>query len=572
MLKGIGASDGIAIGKVLVYEPTDVVIENKPTKDKEKELLTFDNALDKSIQSIEQLRYQTEKNVNKETAAIFTAHIEILKDPELIGSIKSMITDESMNAAYATKTISDQFVSMFKNMDNEYLRERAADIEDVSTRLIRSIMNVETISLSDITDEVIIVSKDLSPSDTAQMNKEKVLGFITDIGGRTSHSAIMARTLEIPAVLGTTSSTKNLLNGDYVILDGVTGEVFINPDKSLIDDYLSKKNELLIEKLRRENLVDCKTLTSDSFHVELAANIGSPKDVEGVLANGAEGIGLYRTEFLYMDQTDFPSEKEQFEAYKKVLSSMKDKPVVIRTLDIGGDKSLDYMTMPKEMNPFLGVRAIRLCLKKTGLFRTQLRALLRASEYGDLHIMFPMIASINELLEVKSILKSVEEELKSEDIQIRSYKIGIMIEIPAAALAAEHLAKEVDFFSIGTNDLIQYTFAADRMNEEVSYLYQPLNPSLLKLISMVSKAANDNGIWVGMCGEMASDERAVPILIGLGLKELSMSATSILKVRDLVSKFSITSARDLAEKVLPLSTEEEVVKTVNEFLEGVQHG
>jgi len=458
------------------------------------------------------------------------------------------------------------FVQMFESMDNEYMKERAADIRDVTKRVMAHILGVTISNPANITDEVIIIAEDLTPSDTAQLNRKFALGFTTDIGGRTSHSAIMARSLEIPAVVGTKEVTSKIENGVTVIVDGLDGQVIVDPSEEELAEYKAKKEKFELQKQEWAKLKNEPTVTKDGHHVELVANIGTPNDVEGVINNGGEGVGLYRTEFLYMGRDNFPSEDEQFESYKTVLESMGEKPVVVRTLDIGGDKELSYLHLPKEMNPFLGYRAIRLCLDQKEIFRTQLRALLRASVYGNLKIMFPMIATLDEFRAAKAVLLEEKEKLVAENVTVsETIEIGMMVEIPASAVLADVFAKEVDFFSIGTNDLIQYTMAADRMNEQVSYLYQPYNPSILRLVKMVIDAANKEGKWAGMCGEMAGDALAIPLLVGLGLHEFSMSATSILPARSQMAKLSKADMEKLAEKALSMSTAEEVVKLVNEI-------
>ncbi len=567
MIRGIGASDGISIGKVYKYNQAELIIEKLAVEDTSKEIKKFKEALAISEEELSAIRDKTEKNVDAETAAIFGAHIEILNDPELSGAVESKVMDENVNADYALKEVADTFVSMFEAMDNEYFRERAADIKDVTKRVLIHIQGLEISSLSEISEEVILVAKDLTPSDTAQLNKKLVKGFITDIGGRTSHSAIMARTLEIPAVVGTKTGFEELNTGDQVILNGSTGEIVLNPTQSEVDDYIAKIEEYNKQKALWSVYKDKSSLTKDGTHIEIGANIGNPEDLEGVSKNGGECVGLYRTEFLYMGKSDYPNEEEQYKAYKAVLEGMEGKPVVIRTLDIGGDKELSYLKMEHEMNPFLGNRALRLCLNMPEVFRTQIRALLRASVYGDLHIMFPMIATVDELRTAKEFIENVKNELIKEGREVSDkYKIGIMIEIPAAAIASDILAKEVDFFSIGTNDLIQYTFAADRMNEKVSYLYQPFNPSLLRLIKMVIDNAHKEGKWVGMCGEMAGEIKALPVLIGLGLDEFSMSAPGILRARYLAAKIDTNEASELAEKTLSCANQAEVLELVDDFI------
>lgn len=565
MIRGIGASEGISIGKVFRYDHIEVIAEKNEVEDTALEIERFQKGLTESIIDLTGIKDYAEENINAETAAIFEAHIEILKDPEFANQVKEVITTEGINGEYGLEKVTHQFVSMFENMDNEYFRERAADIKDVSRRVLMHMKGIKSHDLSEINSEVILAARDLTPSDTAQLNRKWVKGFITDIGGRTSHSAIMARTLEIPAVVGTMTGFDSLEDGEIVILDGMQGIIIQNPDESVLADYQEKIKELEALKTIRAAYVDKPSLTADGLHIEIGANIGSPEDLDGVLSYGAECIGLYRTEFLYMGKKTFPTEDEQFEAYKKVLEGMKDKPVVVRTLDIGGDKELDYMTMEKELNPFLGNRAIRLCLSRKELFLTQLKALLRASVYGNLHIMFPMIATLDELREAKQMIQVAKEELQKkeayEELEF-SYKIGIMVEIPSTAIMASAFAKEVDFFSIGTNDLIQYTFAADRMNENVSYLYQPFNPAILKLVKMVIEAAHAEGKWVGMCGEMAGEPLALPLLIGLGLDEYSMSAPGILRARQQAETIDSNKARDIAQQALELTSQEDVLALI----------
>lgn len=562
MICGIGASEGVSIGKVLKYDHIEVFAMKNSVDDTAYEIERFQKGLMESISDLTEIKEYAEVNINAETAAIFEAHIEILKDPEFTNQVKDVITHESINGEYGLEKICQQFVSMFENMENEYFRERAADIKDVSRRVLMHMKGIKSYDLSKINSEIILVVRDLTPSDTVQLNRRWVKGFITDIGGRTSHSAIMARTFEIPAVVGTMTGFDSLEDGERIVLDGTQGIILQNPDDSVIAEYHDKIKELENLKTIRAAYIDKASVTADGVHIEIGANIGSPEDLDGVLSYGAECIGLYRTEFLYMGKKTFPTEDEQFEAYKKVLDVMHDKPVVVRTLDIGGDKKLAYMTMEKELNPFLGNRAIRLCLSRKELFLTQLKALLRASVYGNLHIMFPMIATLDELREAKQMLSIAKEELQKceayEGVEF-SYKIGMMVEIPSTAIMASSFAKEVDFFSIGTNDLIQYTFAADRMNENVSYLYQPFNPAILKLINMVIQAAHKEGKWVGMCGEMAGEPLALPLLIGLGLDEFSMSAPGILKARQQAEKIDSRKAMDIAKQALKLTCQEEVL-------------
>ncbi|TES58138.1 phosphoenolpyruvate--protein phosphotransferase [Halalkalibacterium halodurans] len=562
-ITGIAASSGVAIAKAFIHLEPNVDIKKTSITDVSTEIEKLTAALEKSKEELRAIKDQTEASMGADKAEIFAAHLLVLDDPELVDGIKGKIENEQMNAEYALKEVSDMFVSMFESMDNEYMKERAADIRDVSKRVLGHLIGVETGSLATIAEETVIIAEDLTPSDTAQLNKQFVKGFATDIGGRTSHSAIMSRSLEIPAVVGTKEVTEKIQHGDMVIVDGIEGIVIVNPTEEEVKAYEEKRAAFEKQKQEWAKLVGEPSTTKDGAHVELAANIGTPKDVDGVLANGGEGIGLYRTEFLYMDRDQLPTEEEQFEAYKEVVQRMDGKPVVIRTLDIGGDKELSYLQLPKELNPFLGFRAIRLCLEKQDIFRTQLRALLRASTYGNLKVMFPMIATLEELRQAKAIMQEEKDKLLSEGVDVSdSIEVGIMVEIPSTAVAANLFAKEVDFFSIGTNDLIQYTMAADRMNERVSYLYQPYHPAILRLVDMVIKAAHSEGKWVGMCGEMAGDEVAIPLLLGLGLDEFSMSATSILPARSQLLKLSKEELKPFAQKALMHDTAEEVEQLV----------
>ena len=566
-LQGIAASDGIAIAKVYTLTEPDLTVTKVTVEDSEKEVSRLDDALAASIKDVELIKETALKNLGEEEAQVFDAHLMVLSDPELIGQVKDSITSNKVNAESALKEVTDMFISIFAGMeDNPYMQERAADIRDVSKRILAHLLGVKIPSPATIKDEVIIVAADLTPSDTAQLNRQYVKAFVTDIGGRTSHSAIMARSLEIPAIVGTKEVTSIAKDGDIIIVDGLSGEVFLNPSEEVVAEYRAKAEAFAAQQAEWEKLKDSKTYTKDGHQVELAANIGTPKDLEGVVNNGAEGVGLYRTEFLYMDSHEMPTEEDQFEAYKAVLEGMNGKPVVVRTMDIGGDKELPYLPLPHEMNPFLGYRAIRISLHEPEMFRTQLRALLRASVYGKLRIMFPMIATLNDFRGAKALLEEEKAKLIEEGVAVSDdIQVGIMIEIPAAAVLAHQFAKEVDFFSIGTNDLIQYTMAADRMNERVSYLYQPYNPSILTLIKHVIDSAHKEGKWAGMCGEMAGDQTAVPLLVGLGLDEFSMSASSVLKTRSLISKLTLSDMQALAAKAInECATVEEVEALVAE--------
>ncbi|HDM4125438.1 TPA: phosphoenolpyruvate--protein phosphotransferase [Staphylococcus aureus] len=568
LIKGIAASDGVAIAKAyLLVEPDLTFDKNEKVTDVEGEVAKFNSAIEASKVELTKIRNNAEVQLGADKAAIFDAHLLVLDDPELIQPIQDKIKNENANAATALTDVTTQFVTIFESMDNEYMKERAADIRDVSKRVLSHILGVELPNPSMIDESVAIVGNDLTPSDTAQLNKEFVQGFATNIGGRTSHSAIMSRSLEIPAIVGTKSITQEVKQGDMIIVDGLNGDVIVNPTEDELIAYQDKRERYFADKKELQKLRDADTVTVDGVHAELAANIGTPNDLPGVIENGAQGIGLYRTEFLYMGRDQMPTEEEQFEAYKEVLEAMGGKRVVVRTLDIGGDKELSYLNLPEEMNPFLGYRAIRLCLAQQDIFRPQLRALLRASVYGKLNIMFPMVATINEFREAKAILLEEKENLKNEGHDISDdIELGIMVEIPATAALADVFAKEVDFFSIGTNDLIQYTLAADRMSERVSYLYQPYNPSILRLVKQVIEASHKEGKWTGMCGEMAGDETAIPLLLGLGLDEFSMSATSILKARRQINGLSKNEMTELANRAVDCATQEEVIELVNNYV------
>lgn len=563
LLKGIAASNGIAIAKAYRLVEPDLSFEKKNVDNAEQEVSRFQEAIATSKSELEAIRDKARVDLGEDKAQIFEAHLLVLSDPELLTPIEDKVKSENVNAEFALKETADMFVSMFESMDNEYMKERAADIRDVTKRVLSHLLGVQIANPSMVTEEVIVIAEDLTPSDTAQLNREFVKGFTTDIGGRTSHSAIMARSMEIPAVVGTKSITSSVENGDMIIVDGLNGEVHINPTPEVIEEYKNEHARYEEQKAEWAKLVNEPTVSKDGEHVELAANIGTPKDLEGVKNHGGEGVGLYRTEFLYMGRDELPSEDEQYEAYKAVLEGMEGKPVVVRTLDIGGDKELPYLNLPKEMNPFLGYRAIRLCLDEQDIFRTQLRALLKASPFGNLKIMFPMISNLQEFREAKAILEEEKEALLENGTNVDDHiEVGIMVEIPSTAVMADVFAKEVDFFSIGTNDLIQYTMAADRMNERVSYLYQPYNPAILRLVKMVIDAAHKEGKWAGMCGEMAGDEIAVPILLGLGLDEFSMSATSILRARSQIRQLNRAEMKELAEQALQLDTNDAVISAV----------
>lgn len=532
---GIAASKGYAIGKVFIQEHEEIVINDNKISDIEAEKNLLRVSLQASREQLTKIKEKTLNEIGQHEAQVFEAHLMLLDDVEFTGQMEMTIENESLNAMKAVQNVTDTFVMIFDSMDDPYMRERAADIKDVSKRIISNLAGKGGSDFAITEENTVIVAHDLTPSDTAQLDRSKVIGFLTNIGGRTSHSAIMARTLEIPAVVGLGDITASVNNGDMIIVDGMEGLAIINPDQQTINEYISKKEKFHAEQEELKKLIDVKTVTKGGRRVEVCGNIGKPQDIDQVLANGGDGVGLFRTEFLYMDRESAPTEEEQFESYKYVLEKACGKQVVIRTLDIGGDKTLPYLPLPEEMNPFLGYRAIRLCLDRKDIFKVQIRALLRASVYGNLAVMFPMISGLEEFQAAKEFVEECKAELKNEGISYSdSIQWGIMVEIPAAAVYADELAKYVDFFSIGTNDLIQYTLAADRMSEKVSYLYNPMHPSVLRLIKMTIDGAHKHGRWVGMCGEMAGDETAIPTLVEYGLDEFSMSATSILSAKKII--------------------------------------
>ena len=566
-MKGLGTSPGIGIGKIFVYKTTEIKVIKKSIADAEFEINRLDKAISKAGAEIERLYKLTLANMGEKEAEIFKAHKMILEDPEFYFAVIEKINKEKVNCEFAVKETSESFITMFEDIKDEYLKERAVDIKDVSTRLLRTLLEIESVDLLSINEESIIVAEDLTPSDTAQLNKEIVAGIVTELGGRTSHTAIMARTLEVPAITGIKDILKNVKHGELMIIDGTTGEIIINPREEEIFEYENKNKKIEELKKKLQNIKGQDSISKDGYKVEIAGNIGTPKDIDKVLENDGEGVGLYRTEFLYMDRDRLPTEEEQFEAYKAVAEKLGKRPLVIRTLDVGGDKDLPYLNLPKEMNPFLGYRAIRLCLDRKNIFRTQLRAILRSSTYGNVKIMLPMISNIKEVRDSKEIIEEIKEELRKEKIPFdENMEIGIMIEIPAAAIHSRSFAKEVDFFSIGTNDLIQYTLAVDRGNQDISYLYNQYHPAVLSLIKMTIENGHEEGIWVGMCGEAAGDEKLIPLLLAMGLDEFSMSASSILKARYLIKNTSKEEMASMIEEILGLSTAEDVEGALDNVL------
>lgn len=552
-IQGIAAASGISIAKIVKFEPV-TILEQTEIGTTEQELAKLTQAIADSKVDLQQLEAQTAERLGTSEAEVFGAHLLVLQDPEYIDTIEALI-HEGSGAKQAIESVQNQFMTLFLALDDDYMKERAADVKDVSQRLMRKVTGT-TESLSDYKEPVILVAHDLAPSDTAKLNAEFTRGFITEKGGKTSHSAIFARSLQIPAIVGATGILSEVQSGDIAIMNGETGEFFINPTTEQLEHYEALRQEQLEKRLGLQALLSEKTVTKDGHHAELAANIGSLNDAQKALEHGAEGVGLFRTEFLYLERDTAPTEQEQFKVYRDVLTAMGERPVVVRTLDIGGDKVIPYLNMPKEDNPFLGLRAIRLCFANEELFRTQLRALLRASSYGNLKIMFPMISSIDEILQAKQWLAEEKEALIGQNVEVSDFEIGIMVEIPSAAILSPVFAKEVDFFSIGTNDLIQYTLAADRMNETISHLYEPFHPAIVSLVKLVIDSAHAQGKWVGMCGEMAGDSAAIPLLVALGLDEFSMSAPSILAARKQINSLSKEALQEKLQQTLQQSTAE----------------
>ena len=569
MISGILASPGIAFGKALLLKEDEIVInQGKISADQiDAEINRFLEARTKSVAQLEAIKEMAGRTFGEEKEAIFEGHIMLLEDEELEGDIRSFIKDNKATADKAVYEVIEQYAKMMADLDDPYLRERATDFRDIGTRLVKNVLGIAVVNLSTIDEEVILVAKDLTPSETAQINLKYVLGFVTDIGGRTSHTSIMARSLELPAIVGTNDITERVNNGEMLILDAINNQIIINPTAEQLNEAKQFQVQFQAEKDELAKLKDLPAITLDGHQVEVCANIGTVKDTEGAIRNGAEGVGLYRTEFLFMDRDALPTEDEQFKAYKEVAEAMPDQPIIVRTMDIGGDKELPYMNFPKEMNPFLGWRAVRIFFDREDIMHAQLRAILRASAFGKLRIMFPMIISVEEFRSLKATVEKLKAELRTEGKAFdESIEVGIMIETPAAAVMAHHLAKEVDFFSIGTNDLTQYTLAVDRGNEMISAMYNPLSPSVLTLIKMVIDASHDNGKWTGMCGELAGDERATLLLLGMGLDEFSMSAISVPRIKKLIRNTNFEDVKAMADQALSYATAAEIEACVDNFI------
>ena len=569
MISGIPASPGIVFGKALVLKEEKIVLDMQKIKDSQvdEEIARFYAGREAAVEQLNSIKERAYQSLGEEKAAIFEGHLMILEDEELEEEIIDYLRSNHVNAAVAANVVIDQQVAILSEIDDEYLKERAGDIRDIGNRLIKNILGMHIVDLGEINEEAILVAYDLTPSETAQLNLDKVLGFVTDIGGRTSHTSIMARSLELPAIVGTNNVTELVNTGDFLILDALNNVVYVNPSQEDIQRLKALQAKLADEKAELAKLKDLPALTLDGHRVDVVANIGTIRDIEGAERNGAEGVGLYRTEFLFMDRDQLPTEEEQFIAYKDVVEAMNGNLVILRTMDIGGDKELPYLDLPKEMNPFLGWRAIRIALDRREILNAQLRAVLRASAYGKLAVMFPMIISVEEIRELKSVIEELKVELRNEGKDFdENIQIGVMVETPSAAVNAKFLAKEVDFFSIGTNDLTQYTLAVDRGNELISHLYNPMSPSVLNLIKQVIDASHAEGKWTGMCGELAGDERATVLLLGMGLDEFSMSAISVPRIKKLIRNVNYQDAKLLAEKALQQPTAAEIERLVIDFL------
>lgn len=568
MVTGILVSPGIAFAKALLLKEDEIVINTRPIADNKvnEEIERFKSAREKSSQQLNSIMERAKKTLGEDKAAIFEGHIMLLEDEDLESEVINRIKTKHVSADSAVNAVFEAQAKELEGLDDEYLKERAADIRDIGKRLLKNILGLEIVDLSAINEPCILVANDLTPSETAQLNLEMVLGFITDIGGRTSHTSIMARSLEIPAIVGTSNATKAIKLNDFLVLDAINNKIYINPNDKTIEQLKSVQKQFIADKEELAKLKDLPAITLDGHQVEVCANIGTVRDIAGAERNGYEGVGLYRTEFLFMDRDAYPNEEEQFKAYKEVAESTNGLAVIVRTMDIGGDKDVPYMHLPKEENPFLGWRAIRICMDKKEILHAQLRAILRASAFGKLRIMFPMIISVEEVRILKSELNTLKQQLKSEGKKFdENIEVGVMVETPSAAVIARHLAKEVDFLSIGTNDLTQYTLAVDRGNELISHLYNPLSPSVLNLIKNVIDASHQEGKWTGMCGELGGDERATVLLLGMGLDEFSMGSISIPKIKKIIRNTHFSEAKKLADEVLQKATAKEISDLLEKF-------
>lgn len=570
MARGTGASAGIGIGKAAILREEKLVIENTGIEDAEAEKERFKSAVEQSIADVSALADDMASRIGEKEAEILNGHLMLLQDPMLTGEIENQIDNDKVCSEFAVETVCNLYADMFASMDDELMQQRAADMRDIKTRMQKILLGVQSVDVSLLPAGTILMAEDLTPSVTAGINPDNVAGIVTELGGRTSHSAILSRALEIPAVVAASGILSEVKDGDELILDGESGEIFVNPGSDLIAEYEKRRDAYLQEKEELKQYIGTSSTTVDGVTVEIAANIGKPEDVDRVLAYDGEGIGLFRTEFLFMDRNEMPTEDEQFEAYKKVAVAMKGKPVIIRTLDIGGDKEIPYMGLKKDENPFLGYRAIRFCLdRKDDIYRPQLKALLRASAFGNIKIMVPMVTCIEEYREAKELVADIGKELDEAGIAYnKEIQVGIMVETAAASLMADVFAKEVDFFSIGTNDLTQYTMSVDRGNDKVSYLYSTFNPAVLRSIRHIIECGRREGIMVGMCGEAASDPLMIPMLLAFGLNEFSMSASAILKARKYITGYSVEELKAVAEQAMGFVTAAETQQFMKNFVEG----
>ena len=569
MYKGTNASDGIGIGTAVIVEEAELVITRREVGDAQAEVSRFKGALEQTVAETQKMAEDLATRVGEKEAEIMQGHMMLLSDPMLTGEIENSISNDKVNAEFAIETVCNMYADMFASMGDELMQQRATDMRDIKVRMQRTLMGLQSADVSSLPAGTVLVAKDLTPSMTAGINPANVVGIVTELGGRTSHSAILARALEIPAVVAVNGLLDQVKDGDTVVLDGSTGEVYVNPDTEIKTAYEAKRDQFLKEKKELEKYIGKPSVTKDGVQVEIVANIGKPEDIDKVLQYDGEGVGLFRTEFLFMDRTSMPTEEEQFEAYKKVAAAMNGKPVIIRTLDIGGDKEIPYMGLEKDENPFLGYRAIRLCLdRKEDIYKPQLRALLRASAFGNIRIMIPLVTCIEEYREAKALIEELKKELDEKGIAYKKdIQVGIMVETAAASLIADIFAKEADFFSIGTNDLTQYTMSVDRGNKKISYLYSTFNPAVLRSIRHIIACGREAGIMVGMCGEAASDPMMVPLLLAFGLNEFSMSASAILRTRKLVTEYSVSELQEVADKAMSFATTAEVEAYMREFME-----
>jgi phosphotransferase system enzyme I (PtsI) len=572
-MKGYGVSPGIAIGRAVIHWKEQIDIIQEYVEDPERELVRFRTALEFAGEQMEDTHAKILGTMSPGESAVFKSHGTMLKDPDFVGRIEGIILDRGVNAEWAVKCVADSLIQIFESMNNDYMKARSDDVKDISDRVIKLLLQVGGIDLSSLPEPSIIIAGELTPSDISQMDREMTLGMASEKGGRTSHTAILARTLEIPAVMGVRGLMDEVENGDLIIIDGEAGLVLVNPGEKTEEDYRERLKQYRRFRENLSEIAGLRTVTLDGVPIELEANVASPKDLDDVFSNDGEGIGLYRTEFLYFDSSLLPPEEVQFEQYRHVVEAMQDRPVVIRTMDIGGDKKLDYLSIPEEQNPFLGYRAIRLCLDRQEIFKVQLRAILRASAFGNVRILFPMISCLEELRAAKAILEETKEELRSQKTPFdESVQSGIMVEVPSAAIMSDHFARETDFFSIGTNDLIQYTAAVDRGNEKLSHLYSQYHPAVLRLIKTVIDNGRAAGIPVGMCGESAGDPKLIPILLGMGLTEFSMNPSSILQARWIIRNLRKGELEKAAREALSLGTAEEVEEYCAKLLKSLDLG